>query len=151
MNRNSSIRNLGLAIALSALALGGCAAQSATDQDLSNEPARRAHMVGKQGANEEGREGVLMNVEHALIDTSHSPVHPATGANLGPRPEPWMDEGDDSNGPRPEPWNTDSDDDNGSPPPSGSSGSGAGSSGGSTGTGTGSGSGGSSGGNPAKK
>ena len=144
MNRNSHIRSLALAIAFAALAAGGigCAGQSTDQGDVSNDPSRKAHLVGLQGTSEDGP---VRNVEHSL-DTSHTPVHPATGTNLGPRPEPWMD-GDDSSGPRPEPWSSDTDEDSKGTnnPPSG----GSGTSSGSSSSSGGSGSGGSSGGNPA--
>ena len=131
MNRNSQIRNLALAIAFAAFAAGGigCAGQSTDEGDVSNDPTRKAHMVGLPGT---GDDAPLTNYQHSL-QTGRSPVHPATGTNLGPRPEPWMDEGE-GNGPRPEPWGADTNDDSqGTPPPSGSSSSSSGGSGSSSG------------------
>lgn len=123
MNRINSIRHLALAIALAGLSLvggTGCAGE-ATDQDVltGDESSRKAHYVSAQGSEDE----TSAIVEHSL-DTRRPLVHPNSGNNLGPRPEPWMSDGE-ANGPRPEPWaqqgdSTDSSGSSGSSsPPSG--------------------------------
>ena len=92
MNRINSIRSLTLAIALAAFGGSfGCAGQATDEGSVQGtEPSRRAHMVNANGgSNDDGSLlGDGVNVEHTL-DTSHSPLHPQAGANLGPRPEPW--------------------------------------------------------------
>lgn len=132
MNRIISIRNLALAIALASLSLAagaGCAVQTTGDDDVltSDQTARRAHYVAAPGSDD----GTATAVEQSL-DTGGPLIHPNSGNNLGPRPEPWMSDGE-ANGPRPEPWaqQGDSDDSSGSaptPPSGGTSGGGTSSS-----------------------
>ena len=114
MNRINSIRSLTLAIALAAFGGSfGCAGQATDEGSVQGtEPSRRAHMVNANGgSNDDGSLlGDGVNVEHTL-DTSHSPLHPQAGANLGPRPEPWMHDNGDTGGPRPEPWHRTNPDD----------------------------------------
>lgn len=131
MNRITTTRSLALAIALAAATLVGgfgCAAHStSSDRDGTgeNEPSRKAHFVGLNGSSDEGPETVV-NVGHSL-DSNAAPIHPATGGtNLGPRPEPWMNDDGEASGPRPEPWQQDNPEDNdgsssGAPAPNGGS------------------------------
>lgn len=129
----SNTRSLALAIALAAATLVGgfgCAAHSTSsdrgDGSEANEPSRKAHFVGLNGSSDQGPDTVV-NVGHSL-DSNAAPIHPATGGtNLGPKPEPWMNEGGEASGPKPEPWQQDNPEDNdgsssgGTPAPNGGS------------------------------
>ena len=109
INCFASVRGLALAIALATFGGAfGCAGQTTEGDVQGTEPSRHSHLVNTGGSDNaalydgrDGRDGV--NVAHSL-DSSKAPLHPQTGANLGPRPEPWMDDDGNSSGPRPEPW-----------------------------------------------
>ena len=121
MNRINSIRNLALAGVLGAFGTMGCLGQTSDSTDSQESDLnRKSHFVGYQG-NDDGKTAV---VEHQLA-IDHSSIHPSTAQqHEGPRPEPWMDLGD-QNGPRPEPWHSDNGDEPSSTtPPTGTSSSG---------------------------
>lgn len=100
MNRNSHIRSLALVIILACTGGYGCAAQTEPTDVQKNEPRPRAHLVGVDSRGE--NDGPIVSSLHSL-DNRSNPL-PSLGENLGPRPEPWMNPGEDSSGPRPEPW-----------------------------------------------
>lgn len=119
MNRMNSIRHLALSIVLAGLSVVGAAGcfNQATEDEVSTDEAssRNAHYVAAPRSRDDSETG-----DEHLLNSRQFLIRLTSGNNQGPRPEPWLEDGE-ANGPRPEPWtpreNDDSSGGSGSTPP----------------------------------
>ena len=94
MIRFNIVRNL---LVVSALVMGGCAAQTSSSSDgQSDHELRHTELVAVDG---KGGSGLAPNVERNV----GGPAPVGNEAN-GPQPEPWNGIDDPNGSPQPEPW-----------------------------------------------